>query len=121
MISRNEFWRVIEAYGSGIDPAQFIFYIAGILLVGWLILKPSKPQSFFAELYLSIAFAWNGVVLYMLLARDMAGKTIHVLLLICAIPFTPFVQIGRYGVYKDIILFITGAYGLQDKGESLSW
>jgi hypothetical protein len=34
---------------------------------------PGRVQSLFAKLYLSLAFAWNGIVFYMLLARDMAG------------------------------------------------
>jgi len=204
MITKDEFWQVMEAYGAQIRPAQIVFYIAAILFVGWLFLKPSRIQTLFAKLYLSMAFAWNGVAFYFVLARDMAGgsygnyvfgsvfiivallfavdlfrqkmqfslptvgwrkystlvltllvfcyplfgmafghsltslimpgafpcpttalglllltmalpqvdKTIYLLLLICAIPFTPFVQITRYGVYEDTILFATGVYSL---------
>jgi hypothetical protein len=204
MISRDEFWRIMEAYGAAIRPAQIVFYIAGILIVGWLFLKPGRPQTFLAKLYLSLAFVWTGIAFYFVLARDMAGdsngnyvfgsvfiiisvlfavdlfrqnmqfslptigwqkyttltlmllvfcyplfgvafghsfaslimpgtfpcpttalglllltmalpqvdKVIYILLLICAIPFTPFVQIARYGVYEDVILFATGIYSL---------
>jgi hypothetical protein len=204
MIAKDEFWQVMEAYGAQIRPAQIVFYIAAILLVGWLFLKPGRIQTLFAKLYLSMAFAWNGIAFYFVLARDMAGdsygnyvfgsvfiivallfavdvfrhkmqfslpavrwrryttlvltllvfcyplfgmalghsltslimpgtfpcpttalglllltmalpqvdKTIYLLLLVCAIPFTPFVQIARYGVYEDTILFATGVYSL---------
>jgi hypothetical protein len=204
VIPRDEFWRVMQAYGASIWPTQIVFYIAGILLVGWLFLKSGRPQILLAKLYLSIAFAWNGIAFYMILARDMAGgsyanyvfgsvfiivsvlfaadlfrqkmqfslptvrwrryatlmlmllvlcyplfgmafghdftslimpgtfpcpttalglllltmalpradRVIYTLLLICAIPFTPFVQIARYGVYEDTILFATGVYSL---------
>jgi hypothetical protein len=204
MIAKDEFWQIMEAYGAQIQPAQIVFYIAAILVVGWLFLKPGRIQTLVAKLYLSIAFAWNGIVFYFVLARDMAGgsygnyvfgsifiivavlfavdlfrqkmrfslpivgwrryatlvlallvfcyplfgmvfghgltslimpgtfpcpttalglllltmalpqvdKTIYFLLLICAIPFTPFVQIARYGVYEDTILFATGIYSL---------
>ena len=204
MIPRDEFWRVMQAYGASIWPTQIVFYIAGILLVGWLFLKSGRPQILLAKLYLSIAFAWNGIAFYMILARDMAGgsyanyvfgsvfiivsvlfaadlfrqkmqfslptvrwrryatlmlmllvlcyplfgmafghgftslimpgtfpcpttalglllltmalpradRVIYTLLLICAIPFTPFVQIARYGVYEDTILFAAGVYSL---------
>jgi hypothetical protein len=204
MIPREEFWRVMEAYGAGISPAQIIFYVAAILSVGWLFLKPGRVQNLCAKLYLSTAFAWTGVAFYLILARDMAGgsytnyvlgavfivvsalfavdvfrqrmrfspptvgwrkvatlvlmvlvlcypvfgvafghsltslimpgtfpcptvalgllllttalpqvdKVIYILLLICAIPFTPFVQIARYGVYEDTILLATGVYSL---------
>ncbi len=186
----------MAAYGAGIMPAQFVFYVAGILCVGWLLLNPGRITSLLAKLYLSLAFTWNGVAFYFTLARGMAGdsygnyvigsvfmfvsvlfvvdlfrqrmrfslpafgwrrhatwvltllvfgyplfgralgrdvtsllfpgafpcpttalgllllttalpqvdRTIYVLLLLCAIPFTPFVQIARHGVYEDVIL-----------------
>jgi hypothetical protein len=199
-----EFWRIMEAYSAQIWPIQIIFYVAAILLVGWLFLKPGRLQSSFVKLYLSIAFAWNGIMFYMILAKDMAGdsygnyffgsvfiivsvlfavdlfrrkmqfslptvrwrkyatlvlmllvfcyplfgiafghrftsliipgtfpcpttalgllllttalpqidRIIYILLLFCAIPFTPFFQIARYGVYEDTILFTAGIYSL---------
>jgi len=204
MISPDEFWHVMAAYGAGISPVQIVFYIAAILCVGWVFLKPGKIPSLCAKLYLAIAFTWTGIAFYMILAKDMAGdshgnyvfgavfivasalfavdlfrqrikfslptagwqkvttlvltalvfcyplfgiafghtftslimpgtfpcptvalgllllttalpqvdKVIYILLLICAIPFTPFVQIARYGVYEDTILFIIGIYSL---------
>jgi hypothetical protein len=45
-------------------------------------------------------------------ALPQVDRVIYILLLICAIPFTPFVQIARYGVYEDTILFATGIYSL---------
>ena len=39
-------------------------------------------------------------------------KVIYVALLVVSIPFTPFFQIARYGVYEDVVLFATGLYGL---------
>jgi hypothetical protein len=204
MVPREEFWRIMEAYGARIRPAQIIFYIAAILSIGWLLLKPGRVQSLLAKLYLSIAFAWNGIVFFLILARDMAGdsygnyfvgsafiivsvlfavdlfrqkmqfslptagwrkyatlalmllvfcyplfgiafghgltslivpgtfpcpttalgllllttalpqvdKIIYILLLFCAIPSPPLVQIPKYGVYEDAILFATGVYSL---------
>jgi hypothetical protein len=194
----------MEAYGARIQPVQIVFYIAAVLLVGWLFIRPGRIQTLVTKLYLSMAFAWNGIAFYFVLARDMAGgsygnyvfgsvfiivavlfavdlfrqkmrfslptvrwqryatlvltllvfcyplfgvvlghssaslimpgafpcpttalglllltmalpqvdKTIYLLLLVCAIPFTPFVQIARYGVYEDTILFTTGVYSL---------
>jgi hypothetical protein len=204
MVPREEFWSIMTAYGALIMPVQIVFYVAAILLVGWLFVKPGKLPSLLAKLYLSIAFAWNGVMFYMILARELAGGSygnyvfglvfiaiaalfavdlfrqkmyfslpaagwqryatlaltllvfcyplfgiafghsfaslimpgtfpcpttafgllllttalpqvdlvIYVLLLFCAVPFTPFFQIARYGVYEDTILFVTGIYSL---------
>ena len=194
----------MEAYGSRIWPIQIIFYIAAIVFVGWLFLKPGRIQSLFVKLFLAIAFAWNGIMFYMILAKDMAGdskgnyffgsifiivsvlfvgdlfrqrmqfafptigwrkyatfflmllvfcyplfgmmsgygfaslimpgtfpcpttalglllltialprvdKIIYILLLFCAVPFTPLFQIAKYGVYEDVILFTAGIYSL---------
>ncbi len=204
MVPREEFWSIMEAYGAGIAPAQVVFYVAAIVVVGWTFLKPGKLQSLFVKLYLSMAFLWNGIVFYLMLARDLAGesygnyfvglaflvvsalfavdcfrqkmrfslpavrweryvtvvllllvfcyplfgialghsltsllmpgtfpcpttalgllllttalpqvdKVIYVLLLLCAIPSTPFVQIAKYGVYEDTILLSAGIYSL---------
>ena len=75
MLARDEFWRVMEAYGTQIRPAQIVFYVAAILIVGWLTLKPGKTQNHFAKLYLSLAFAWSGIAFYFVLASELAGES----------------------------------------------
>ena len=204
MVTRDEFWNIMRAYGTQIWPAQIVFYIVAIVLVGWLFIKPGKLPSFFAKLFLSIAFAWNGIMFYLTLAKGMAGnshgnyfngslfilvailfavdlfrqkmqfslpivpwqkyavlllmalvlcypiigllsgydlvslivpgthpcpttalgllllilalpkvdKVIFILLIFLAVPFTPFLQIAKYGVFEDTILLATGIYGL---------
>ena len=214
MVTRGEFWNIMGAYGARIWPIQVIFYLVAIFLTGWLILKPGRHQSLFTKSFLSLAFAWNGILFYMTLAKGMAGDSrgnyffgalfllvaalfafdlfrqkmqfalpmvgwrkyitlslimlvfcypilgilsdrdvtslilpgaypcptvalalllltmalpqvntlIYILLLFLAIPFTPFFQIARYGVYEDTILFIVGIYGLVllvKRGKSL--
>jgi hypothetical protein len=39
-------------------------------------------------------------------------KLLYILLLFWAIPFAPFIQIPRYGVYEDTIMFGVGIYAL---------
>jgi len=204
MIGAQKWWSIIEGYGAQIWPAQAVFYIAAILLTGWLFIKPGKVQSWLTKLYLSIAFAWNGVVFFLTLARDITGesygnyffgslfiivsalfaldlfrhkmqfslpangwiryttitlitlvfcyplfgialghdfprlivpgtfpcpttalgllflttalprvdKIAYILLLLWAIPFPPFIQIPKYGVYEDAIMFLSGLYSL---------
>jgi len=204
MVTKDEFWNIMRAYGTHIWPAQIVFYITAIVLVGWLFIKPGKLPSFFAKLFLSIAFAWNGVLFFLTLAKGMAGKSngnyingslfilvailfavdlfrqkmqfslptvrwqkyvvlsllilvffypiigllsgydfaslivpgthpcpttalglillilalpyfdklIFILLIFLAVPFTPFLQIAKYGVFEDIILLVVGLYGL---------
>jgi hypothetical protein len=51
-------------------------------------------------------------LLLVTMALPQVDKIIYILLLLCAIPFTPFYQIAKYGVYEDTILFTTGIYSL---------
>ena len=204
MITAEEWWSIIEVYGARIWPAQAVFYIVAILLTGWILLKPGRVQNWFTKLYLSIAFAWNGMVFFLILAKDITGdsygnyffgsifiivsvlfaldlfrqkmqfslpaagwhkyatlvlmllvfcyplfgiafghhfasliipgtfpcpttalgllmlttalprvdKIAYILLLLWAIPFPPFIQIPKYGVYEDAIMFVSGVYSL---------
>jgi hypothetical protein len=40
------------------------------------------------------------------------NRILYILLLFWAIPFAPFIQIPRYGVYEDTIMFTVGIYSL---------
>ena len=51
-------------------------------------------------------------LLLLTIALPQVDKIIYILLLFFAIPFTPFVQIAKYGVYEDLILFTAGIYSL---------
>ncbi len=204
MISAEEWWSIIAAYGARIWPAQIVFYIIAILLTGWLLLRPGLVNSWLTKLYLSVSFAWNGIVFFLILAKDITGasygnyffgfifiivsvlfaldlfrkrmkfslpasgwrtyatlalmllvfcyplfgiafghhstsliipgafpcpttalgllvlttalprvdKTAYILLLFWAIPFPPLIQIPKYGVYEDAIMFASGVYSL---------
>jgi hypothetical protein len=179
-----------------------VFYLVALLLVAWLLLRPGGNQNRLTKLYLSIAFGWNGIVFFLVLARDITGespgsylfgtlfvvvsvlfavdvfrekmrfsfpaagwrryvtlvlmllvfcypligivlghrfpgliipgtfpcpttalgllllttalprvdKIAYILLLIWAIPFPPFIQIPKYGVYEDAIMCAIGIY-----------
>jgi len=204
MIPVEEWLSIVKAYSVAIWPAQVTFYLAAILVTGWFLLKPGRAANNAIKLYLAAAFAWNGIMWFFILAREMGGDgygnylfgaifivvsalfaidlfrhrmqfaipssgwqrhltltllilvfcyplfglalghdagrlmypgtypcpttalgiiflvtalpqvsaVIYILLLFLAIPFTPFVQILRYGVYEDVILFVSGVYGL---------
>ena len=204
MISREQFWQVMQDYGSAIMPAQIVFYVAAALVAGCLALSSGRRSSFAAKAFLGVAFAWNAIGFYLTLGSGMAAGSggnyifgiiflvvsilfgvdlfrgrmefavpvgrwerlftlvltvmvfcypvfgmfrghplaslimpgtfpcpttalallilttalprvdmvIYILLLLCAIPFTPFFQIAKYGVYEDSILLASGLYAL---------
>lgn len=200
MLSAEQWWGIIGAYGAAVWPAQAIFFGVAAALVLYLIFKPGKVATTLMRLYLVLAFAWNGAVFFMTLGRDLAGnyffgslfilvailfavdlfrgriqfrhpeaqwqryltmvlllivfcyplvsllvghyfprvlipgtfpcpttalallllttalprvdKIMYIILLFWAIPFPPFIQIPKYGVYEDSIMFIVGIYSL---------
>jgi hypothetical protein len=204
MITKDEFWKVMAGYSAEVMPFHFVFYVLAVVLVAWLSRRPDRLPTLLMKGYLSLAFAWNAIVFYLLLGSGMAGGSLgnyifatifivvstlfaidgfrgrmhfviptygfqryvtlfllvlvfcypilgmlsghgadslilpgafpcptvalallvlttalpevdrlaYGLLLFCAIPFTPFFQIARYGVYEDTILFVSGLYAL---------
>jgi hypothetical protein len=69
----------------------------------------------FTSLIMSGTFPCPTIALALLLlttALPQVDRVIYFLLLFCAIPFTPFFQIARYGVYEDTILLASGLYSL---------
>ena len=75
MISKEEWWRIMEAYGARIWPLQIVFYILAILFTLWLFLKPGRVQNIIIKLYVCIAFAWNGIAFFFVIAKDITGNT----------------------------------------------
>jgi hypothetical protein len=204
MISKQEWWSIVEAYGTQIWPAQVILYVGAVLVVVWLLIKHGRIQNLFTKIYLSIAFAWNAIAFFMILAKGITGNTYgnyffgsifllvsvlfmvnvfgqkmqfrlpeagwrkyatialsilvlcypilsmalghnlrgsiipgsfpcpttalglimlttalpqankiaYILLLLWAIPFPPLIQIPKYGVYEDTIMFVCGVFSL---------
>jgi hypothetical protein len=200
MLSAEQWWGIIGAYGAAVWPAQVIFFVVAAALVLVLIFKPGKVATALMKLYLVFAFGWNGIVFFMILGTGLAGnyffgslftlvailfavdlfrgriqfrhpeatwqkyltlalmlivfcyplislisghyfprvlvpgtfpcptaalallllttalprvdKIMYVILLFWAIPFPPFVQLPRYGVYEDTVMFTVGIYSL---------
>jgi hypothetical protein len=200
MLSAEEWWGILEEYGARVWPAQAIFFVAAVLLVHLVFLKPGKIANTLVRLYMALSFAWVGIVFFLTLGKGLKGsyffgslfiivailfavdifrdrmrlhlptvtwqryvtlllmlivlcypvfsvvfghrfpriitpgtfpcpttalalvflttalprvdKIIYVILLFWAIPFPPLIQIPKYGVYEDAIMFVVGLYSL---------
>jgi hypothetical protein len=204
MISIEEWRRIMNGYGASIWPAQIVFFAVAIVLAVLTMLKPGRVPDILIKLYLTVSFAWNGIMFYLIHARGLTGslygnflycaifmlvsalfavdifrhrmsfslpqarwqkhativllvltfcypligkllghpatrllfpgaigcpttalalvllttslprvdRTAYIVLLIFAIPATPFLQIARYGVYEDGIMLGSGIYAL---------
>lgn len=84
MISVEEWRRIMNGYGASIWPAQIVFFAVAIVLVVLTILKPGRVQDILIKLYLTVSFAWNGIVFFLIHARGLTGS-LYGNLLYCAI------------------------------------
>jgi len=200
MLSAEQWWEIIRAYGTAVWPAQAIFFAGAVLLVLLVCLKPGRAVDTLTRLYLALSLGWVGIVFFMVLGKGLAGnyffgslftiaavlfaadlfrrkmqfqlptvvwqrytmialalavlcyplvsmafghrfpglivpgshpcpstahgfillttalprvnKIVYVILLFWAIPFPPIIQIPKYGVYEDAIMFVVGLYAL---------
>lgn len=100
MLPANEWWGILRAYGAAVWPAQALFIALGR---PWE--KTLVPGTFPCP-----TTALAPVLLAKSLPR--VDKFLYTLLLFRAIPFAPFIQIPRYTLYEDIIMFGVGIYAL---------
>ena len=200
MLSAEEWWGILEAYGAKVWPAQAVFFVAVVLLVLLVFLKPGRIANTLVRLYMALSFGWVGIVFFLALGKGLKGnyffgclfiivailfavdmfrqrmdfhlpkvgwqryltmllvlivlcypifsisfghrfprviipgtfpcpttalalvllttalprvdRVIYIILLFWAIPFPPLIQIPKYGVYEDTIMFAIGIYSL---------
>jgi hypothetical protein len=74
MLSAKQWWPIMEAYSAWIWPAQMFFFIVAVVLIAWLFPKPGRVSNTFVKLYLVVAFAWNGIMFFLILAKGVSGN-----------------------------------------------
>ena len=74
MIPAEKWWGIIGAYGSNIWPAQIISITIAIALVIYLFVMPGKKANQFVRIYLSLSFAWIGIVFFIIQGKGLAGN-----------------------------------------------
>ena len=61
MMTSEEFWKLIHKYDAAIFPMQFIFSIAAVVLVVFMVKKPSARLNRWINLFLVLCYLWIGV------------------------------------------------------------
>ena len=74
MLSAEEWWGILEAYGAKVWPAQAIFFVAAVLFVLLVFLKPGRITKTLMKLYLAMSFGWIGIVFFITLGRGLKGN-----------------------------------------------
>lgn len=74
MLSAQAWWRIIEAYGAQIWPAQLVMWAVAVALALFLFIRPGKTSNALMKLYLTVTFAWIGIGFFVVLGKGLFGN-----------------------------------------------
>jgi hypothetical protein len=98
MVSTEAFWTRVGAYNEALWPVSLVMVVAAAFLTYRLLSRPGARTDIWIKAFLGFAFAWNGIVFFLifvknpistftgaplfiiialLFARDIAAKTTH--------------------------------------------
>ena len=74
MLSAEEWWGILAAYGAKVWPAQAVFFVAAVLLVFPVFFKPGRMANTLLRLYMALSFGWIGIVFFLVLGKGLKGN-----------------------------------------------
>lgn len=69
MIAAEAWWSVIAAYNVRVFPMQVVMYVLAAISAILLFARPGTTASRIVKVYLTFAFAWIGVVFFLVLGK----------------------------------------------------
>ena len=81
------FWNQMGAFNEATLPIQIIMPVLAIVLTYFAFAKPSIRTNTLVKVFLSVAFAWNGIVFFLIFARSLVSAFFSALFIIVAILF----------------------------------
>jgi hypothetical protein len=69
-MSTETFWLRVGAYNEATWPIQAVMIIAAVILTYLVFAKPGKKTDIAMKAFLVFAFAWNGVVFFLIFLRN---------------------------------------------------
>ncbi|MBN1316682.1 MAG: hypothetical protein JXA42_14485 [Anaerolineales bacterium] len=69
-MSTEAFWAGVGAYNEATWALQAILIAIAVFLTYWVMVKPGVRTDLLAKGFFSIAFAWNGVVFFLIFLRN---------------------------------------------------
>jgi len=70
MPTTETFWNQMGAYNEATFPVQIIMVVIAMILIYFIFAKPSNKANNFMKVFLSFAFAWNGIVFFLIYAKS---------------------------------------------------
>jgi len=69
-MSTEAFWARVGAYNEATLPIQAVMIIAAVILTYLVFAKPGAKADVWMKAFLAFAFAWNGVVFFLIFLRN---------------------------------------------------
>lgn len=70
MMSSEEFWNQVAAYNEAMWPVTVAMTLVAAWLTFRVLLRPGARTDTWTRAYLAFAFAWNGIVFFMIFVRN---------------------------------------------------
>lgn len=70
MPTTETFWNQMGAYNEATLPVQILMVIVAAILTYFAFAKPSTKTNTLMKVFLSLAFAWNGIVFFLIFAKS---------------------------------------------------
>ena len=87
MPTTETFWDQMGAYNETTLPVQIVMMIAAVILTYFIFTKPNVRMNALMKSFLSFAFAWNGIVFFLIFAWSTISAVASALFIIIAILF----------------------------------
>jgi hypothetical protein len=87
MPTTEKFWNQIGLYNEATLPVQIVMMTVAVVLTYFVFAKASPKVNTLMKSFLSFAFAWNGIVFFLIFAWSIASAFFSVLFIIVAILF----------------------------------
>jgi hypothetical protein len=75
-MSTEMFWNHVRAYNEALWPVQIAMIVAAAVLTYRVFTKPGLRTDIWMKAFLSFAFAWNGVVFFLIFMRNPVSMAI---------------------------------------------
>lgn len=69
MIEAESWWAILEAYNVSMYPLQFVMYALAAIVTVVFFVRPGRATTRLVQAYFALAFAWIGIVFFMVLGQ----------------------------------------------------
>ena len=82
MFDAEKWWDQVGNYNRAIFPMQIVLLAVAVALTYLLFSRPGPRTNKLMKAYLSLAFAWNGIVFFLIFGKELPGKFLGIPLFI---------------------------------------